>query len=436
MRRKFLSFSIVLVFCMSALAVSGQTTTPYAEKAFESDSLGGYWGIAVADIDGDGTTEILAMGSNNVINIYSATDYTLKGNITIPDSGGTLTPVYDKIEVGQADSDAALEIICVASSFYGGFVVIDGVTEVVEWERTGTVDTVALADVDGDGMVEIVGGDNTIIVFDVDTQMPKAESENITYWGNLSYTAMFRDIQVADIIPGGSPEIVAIADEFSGTGRLYILDSQTMAIMLNISVSGSLQCMDIADVDGDGSLEIIIGEGGVNIGSLTYYGHVYIYDSAGTQEYASADLTKMIDGIVVADIDNDGNMEIVLTSDNTEIWKAGDKSTLWSGSNLITMGEDDGLELADLDGDGKLDIITRAESYSSGNRVIVYKVNGIVVADTGDTGGDAGGDAGGDLNTTDDGGSGEGLGIDLTYVTMLLFAMLAVVLSVASRRRN
>ena len=362
-------------------ACLGQTTVPYAEKSWESASLGDYSGLAVADIDGDGELEILVMGSNNIINIYSADGFTLKSNITIPSSGGYFSPVYDTICVAQVDDDAALEIISRSRTINGGFKVIDSVTKSVEWDCPGDMDHIAVADLDADGKAELIVGGNAIEVFDADTQTSKGVSDNITYWGNLSYIAMFRDIEVGDVIAGGNKEIVALVDEFTENGRLFILDSQTLEIKLNISIPGSVQCLELADIDGDGNIEIIVGDGGVTLGTLSYHGHIRIYDSAGTLKWGSEDLGEMITAIKVADIDDDGKLEMVTASDRIKILDASNKSLIWSSANLISVGDDDCLVLADIDGDGTLDILTRTSTYSAGNRALVYKVNGVVAPD-------------------------------------------------------
>ncbi|MDD4307470.1 MAG: VCBS repeat-containing protein [Thermoplasmata archaeon] len=414
---------------MVSATVFAQTAVPYAEKTWESGSLGGYSGLQVADIDGDGQSEILAMCSNNIINIYSAHDFALESNITVPSSGGYFTPIYDLFAVAQVDGDAALEVICKSSSILSGFKVIDGITKAVEWDRSGDMDHLAVADIDSDGMAEIIVGGNAIEVFDADTQALKGTSENITYWGNLSYVSMFRDIEVGDVIAGGNSEIVAIVDEFYGTGRIFILDSQTLEIKLNISVSGSLQCLSLADIDQDGAIEIIIGDGGVSTGTLSYFGHIFVYDSSGTLEWGSQDLGEMINAIAVSDIDSDGAMEIVTTSDRVKVLYAGNKTAVWSGTNLISVGDGDSLVLADLDGDGKKDILTRADSYSDGNRAVVYTVNGFSTAvDEGDT------DDANDDGTSDDGNETENdeSGSFLEDNMLIIVAVVVVVATVAA----
>jgi hypothetical protein len=414
---------------MSSFATA-QTTVPYAEKTWESEALGGKWGLEVADIDQDGDLEILAMGSGNVINIYSAIDFSLKGNITISSSGGYFSPIYDLIYAAQADTDAALEIICKSSTINGGFKVIDGITKSVEWDYSGDLDHIAVADIDADNKAEIIAGGNAIEVFDVETQTSKGESQNITYYGNLSYVAMMRDIEINDVITGGNKEIVVLVDEFSGNGRLFILDSQTLEFKLNKSLSGCFQCMDLADIDSDGNIEIILGDGGVTLGTLSYFGHINIYDSTGTLEWGSLDLGEMITGIRCADIDNDGNKELVTASDRIKILNASNKSAIWSGTNLISVGDDDCLVLADIDGDGKFDILTRVDSYSAGNRALVYKVNGVVapVDDTADndTDGTSDGDTTGN-GTNNETDSGSFLEDNLVMIVVAVVVIAAVV---------
>lgn len=422
---------------MVSATVFAQTAVPYAEKTWESGSLGGYSGLQVADIDGDGQSEILAMCSGNVINIYSASDFALESNITIPSSGGYFSTVYDVFDVAQVDGDAALEVICKSSSILSGFKVIDGITKVVEWDRSGDMDHLAVADIDSDGMAEIIAGGNAIEVFDADTQGLKATSDNITYWGNLSYVSMFRDIEVGDVIAGGNSEIVAIVDEFYGTGRIFILDSQTLEIKLNISVSGSLQCLILADIDQDSTIEMIIGDGGVSTGTMSYFGHIFVYDSSGTLEWGSQDLGEMINAIAVSDIDGDSAMEIVTTSDRVKVLYAENKTAIWSGANLISVGDGDGLVLADVDGDGNKDVLTRADSYSAGNRVVVYTVNGFSTADDDDATDDATDDGtSDDGNETENDDSGSFLEDNMLVIVAVVIVIVAVAAVVLLKKRK
>jgi hypothetical protein len=382
------------------MVVSAQTT-PYAEKIWESGKLADYiydtWGTEVYDIDGDGTLEILAARqSNSIIASFSGSDFTFEENFT----GSTTHSLrYDIVDVAQVDDDAAMELVCASGPYSLDVSVIDATTkqEEVNLDLTG-MDTCTLFDVDNDGKSEIIAGGSSVEVYNLEDQTLSGSSQN------FSGMSMVRDIEVADVISGGAKEIVVLLDEFSSTGRLLMYNSQTFEELLNITLSGIFECLDLADVDSDGNIEILLGEGGVSLGSMSFQGHLYIYDSSGNQEYASADLGRPVYNVEVADLDNDGNLEIVITSDRVEIWNATTKESIWSTTNtIIHVGENDALELADLDGDGKLDIITRATSYSDNNRVLVYKVNG-VVSDDGN--GDDGGDNGDDTGNGDDGGSG------------------------------
>ncbi len=439
-KRFSISIIVILVICMTPFAASGQTAIPYAEEAWESEKLTDYifdkWGLEVADIDQDGDLEILAMASGNIICVYSATDFTFVENITIPSSGGYFTISYDTIEVAQADGDPALEIICYSGALSGGFVVIDASTKLVEWELTSfNLDNIAVADIDGDGMSEIITVGDNVTVHDVDTQTIQGSSVDITY------IAITRDIEVADVIAGGNKEIVVLVDEFYDDGRLFIIDSQTLDIKLNKTLNGSFTCIELADVDSDGDMEIIVGEGGIT--GMSYHGYVYIYDSAGTLEWESEDLGRAVHSIEVADLDNDGNKEIVITSDRLEIWNAGNKTSIWSTSNtLIDVGEEDALVLADLDDDGNLDILTRATSYSANNRVLAYKVNGFVLPDivdddtSDDDDDDTDGDDTGDGDNSDDEDGFLGLGNDLTLIMILMFAGIGIIMPMVSRKRK
>ncbi|MEM8930778.1 MAG: FG-GAP-like repeat-containing protein, partial [Acidobacteriota bacterium] len=121
----------------------------------------------------------------------------------------------------------------------------------------------------------------------------------------------------------------------------------------------------VGDLDGDGRGEIVASS--ATEGKVT----VYERDDANASWSVLADITSSatgVQGIAVADMDRDGDLDVIgavdSTTDELQYWKdtSGDGST-WSAANTLgTVSAGRGVTVADIDGDGDLDAIAAASS--------------------------------------------------------------------------
>ncbi|HXE96939.1 MAG TPA: FG-GAP-like repeat-containing protein, partial [Dongiaceae bacterium] len=120
--------------------------------------------LAVADLDGDGTKEIVTSNGTG-ISVYNAQTGEVKWSVN---SGGGAS-----IAVGNVDSDAAPEIV---TTTYGGKgYVLNGLTGAVKWSYINSFGSIVrLADLDGDGKQEIIGASSwgKITISDAALQSP------------------------------------------------------------------------------------------------------------------------------------------------------------------------------------------------------------------------------------------------------------------------
>jgi hypothetical protein len=113
----------------------------------------------------------------------------------------------------------------------------------------------------------------------------------------------------------------------------------------------------MADIDGDGQLDIVVADGSGSFSSRLYW---YRYPNWERYEIATAGAAA--DDIQIADINGDGAPDIVVNGNvgwfENPRGRGGDPRGAWTRRTIDSAGAHD-LVLADINGDGKIDIATR-----------------------------------------------------------------------------
>jgi hypothetical protein len=137
-------------------------------------------------------------------------------------------------------------------------------------------------------------------------------------------------------------------------GNLYVLDGATGAVHYKVADVSSTTSPAIADIDGDGLPEILTGRI-TDTGNQT--GNLVALEHDGTQKWASSTVYSLYGAaIAVADIDHDGDGEIVHHGDVFDHTGA----LLWSAPASQEAYVN---TIADLDGDDNMEIILGPTAY-------------------------------------------------------------------------
>ncbi|MBX3228263.1 MAG: VCBS repeat-containing protein [Labilithrix sp.] len=281
---------------------------------------------AIADLDGDGKPEVIVEGG-----ILDGADGTLKHGFEVPLDGPFV--------VSDIDSDGRLDVVTYARAYSAtGVLIVDtGMTttprnpDTGDWKGPWS----AVADFDGDGKPEVVAVDNethtvhmwrydpnvtdggpfgrfTIVrqpvdmnaLFDASNQCPDG-TWGATHGGGPPTIGDFDRDGVPDVaLAGGIGYVVfdgrKLRDE-TFTGAQTILWSKVTTDCSSASTGSTL-----FDFDGDGKAEVVYSD------EL----RLRIYEGATGNELASICNTTatLIEFPIVADVDNDGQADIVVVS--------------------------------------------------------------------------------------------------------------------------
>jgi uncharacterized repeat protein (TIGR01451 family) len=179
------------------------------------------------------------------------------------------------------------------------------------WCETGWYSSPAVADLDDDGMMEVIGAAYTLFILN-------GEDGSLEWSVDPPGSRVWPGIVVADLEGDGDLEIVIA----SGGGNVAVYDHQGNVVpgWPQNPASNEFRSLAVADLEGDGNLEIVVGQARldkVNVWVLEHTGGVRPGWPQLSGEGSAAGLYN--DNIGLGDLDGDGLFELVIPSDTITI---------------------------------------------------------------------------------------------------------------------
>ncbi len=275
-----------------------KTKLEYIEKTglgnnpFEGIDVGNYSAPTLADIDGDGDLDLVVGEANGALKYYQNT-------------GTTSNPAYEA-KTGDSNPFNSIDV--------------------------GKFSAPTLADIDGDGDLDLVVGEvNGALKYYQNT----GTTSNPAYEAKTGGDNPFDGIDVgysakpalADI--DGDGDLDLVVGEGNGTLKYYQNTGTTSSPAYEVKTGdsnpfngigvGYYPTLTLADIDGDGDLDLVVGE---TDGTLKYYQNTGTTSNPAYEVKTGGD--NPFDGIdvglnsapVLADIDGDGDLDLVTGENN------------------------------------------------------------------------------------------------------------------------
>ncbi|ACL03849.1 FG-GAP repeat protein [Desulfatibacillum aliphaticivorans] len=341
------------------------------------------YSVAIGDMDGDGDMDVVA-GNYGVNRLYINNGTTdpfmgVTGIDISTDSHNTRS-----IALGDVDGDGDLDVVIGNYIEPNRLYLNNGTAEpfngVIGKDITGDSQntiSIILEDMDGDGDLDVVGGNSlephrlylnngTADPFNGVTGANISEDENIT-----------KSLALGDVDGDGDMDVVAGND---GMNRLYMNNGTTDPFMgvtgMDISTDADdTKSVALGDVDRDGDLDLVVGNW---IHSNRLYlnnGTADPFNNAlGTDITTDVAYTK---SVALGDMDGDGDIDLVEGTDwrGCHLYLNNGTADPFSGVNGLDIAPGDSrivsIVLGDVDGDGAMDVVAGRDS---GNRL--YLNNG------------------------------------------------------------
>ncbi len=417
---------------VSSLAVSGSTLFASANnKVFISQNNGTSWMEASTGLPGNtnvrlyaGTSKLFGGTYGQGVYARSLSDFTttitsfaptsgpIGTTVTITGKGFSTTPANNIVYFGatKATATAATETSLTATVPIGatyqpitvttnGLTVYSSNPFLVTFSGGGTIDANSFSskiditsatnadiyhaisgDVDNDGKVDIVTANynsNTVSVF-----------RNTSSLSSISYASK------VDFSTGLNPSFVALAD-VDGNGMVDIIvtnnTSNTVSIFRNLTTTGVISfaakqdfatgngpnSIAVGDLNRDGKPDLIIGNVYTNTISIFANNSTLGSINMTTKNDLSIGSSVSVNFVAIGDLDIDGMGDIVVgTSSTVSVFRntspSGGMITLAAGIDLVTGISTSAIAVGDTDGDNKLDLAI-ATATSGVSNVSVFK---------------------------------------------------------------
>ncbi len=348
----------VLAFVL-AFSVSSLAEIPFDHVVVDSNGPKDPWAKVLADINGDGLTDIVIGGRKGPLVWYANPNW----NKSLITEGG-----YNTVdgEAGDIDGDGDLDIVMGGLFWYENPNVI-GMGPIRPWKAHKIADhpthDIELGDLDGDGKLDIVTRDQS--------EFGAKKGDKIYLWlqgpdqtwtHKVLVCAHGEGIELADLDADGDLDIVIGGTWYENEGKG--LDGDWPAhIFCQWHSNATVQ---VADINADGRLDVVLSPSELkdSFYKISWFQAPADPKAANWPEHVIVDRIEcVIHGLVTADMNGDGLVDVVASEmhqgadpDEVVVFVNGQKGASWTKQVISNKGSHY-IQAADIDADGDVDLL-------------------------------------------------------------------------------
>lgn len=317
-------------------------------------------GVALGDADGDGDVDAWVVARNHDDRLWLNNG---QGLFTPNATPGNL--YSRAAAMGDLNGDGTPDLLAGNGEFPevpgANFIALrtgNGRQQNLWFGNEVTVD-IALGDFDGDGDLDVLtanqAGHPSRVWFNRSRNEARSSSWPIRFKDTRQHLGQSYsdDVVLADVDGDGDIDAVVGNNDDSGN-RVWLNDGRGFFGMPAQTLEGTpTVSLDMGDLDADGDLDIFIaGRHGPN--------RVWLNDGAGLFSATDQQLGSSTGmGIVLGDVDGDGDLDAVVANEDHDdrIWLNDGKAQFTDGGPLIDNSRSRAVVLVDLDGDDDVDAV-------------------------------------------------------------------------------
>ncbi|MDQ6964713.1 MAG: FG-GAP-like repeat-containing protein, partial [Mariprofundales bacterium] len=327
------------------------------------------------DMTSDGYSDVLLAGLTPGSAIYQMTNINGASLGVVTAISPTLSAAY-RLAVADLNGDSYTDLVAVSNSVVSAadvYVMLNNQSGVFSvpvassdnYAVTTQARSVATADLNGDGYTDLVLG---YLNQAVDSVLLGSASGAMTYYG--SYARI-------DSSAVSAPHMHIVLTDFNGDGYADLVDGVSIALgdgsggfgaPVSLGIVGTnIQELIAGDLNGDGYSDLVVGDVVAGVSTV----RLMLGNGDGTfATPGSLTVGSSLDAIALGDLNQDGRLDMAVADPNAStiyIYHGNGDGSFTTDTPVVTAGAK-GVKITDMNGDGQPDLVV----YESSGVVLVW----------------------------------------------------------------